>query len=85
MDDNVINDNFMDDLDSEVQPALKCDVEIDNSSGRTLEEINKSTADALRSIASQIESDSLDTGFHPITTPSGEKIGQVYLDYYGTI
>jgi hypothetical protein len=69
----------------ELQPGLKCDIEINIESGATPEDVNATTAWALRQIAAQIEADELDTGFHPIKAPTGEKIGEVYLDHYGTV
>jgi hypothetical protein len=75
---------WKDEFGSEVQPGLKCDIEIDIHSGATPEDINAMTARALRQIADQIEADELDTGFHPIKSPDGETIGEVYLDHYGT-
>jgi len=82
MDNNVIDVDFTSECDSNLQPSLTCHVEIENKCGNTVQAINKSTAEALRAVADQIEADELDTGFHPITTPSGEQIGRVYLDYH---
>ena len=45
--------------------------------------IQTEAARALRATAAQIEEGKLDTGFHPVRTPSGEKIGEVDVDYYG--
>jgi hypothetical protein len=69
----------------EGQPALKCDIEIDNKVGKTDQEILASTAEALRSVAAQLEAGKLDTGFHPIKAPNGEIIGEVYLDHYAIL
>ena len=73
----------MDERDPEVQPCLKCDVELTIESGNTYREILAEAARALRATAAQIEGGKLDTGSHDIKTLSGEKIGEVYLDYYG--
>lgn len=81
-------DVFCDDLDSgfdfEGQPGLKCDVEMNIESGDTDQEVLATAAEALRSLAAAIEAGKLGTGFHPIKTPSGEKIGEFYLDYCET-
>ncbi|HWM49118.1 MAG TPA: hypothetical protein VNR11_19630 [Xanthobacteraceae bacterium] len=63
------------------QPGLICHVEIENGSG-TARDIDAQTAWALRELAAQIEAGKLDSGFHPVKTPSGVKIGEAYLDYY---
>ena len=76
---------WMDERDDEVQLGLKCDVELTIESGDTYREIHAEAARALRAAAAQIEEGKLETGFHPVRTPSGEKIGEVYLDYYGII
>ena len=75
---------WKDEVGCELQPSLKCDIEINIESGAPPEDINAMTAWALREIAAQIEADKLDTGFHPIKAPSGEKIGEVYLDHSAT-
>ena len=67
------------------QPALICNIEIDNKFGKTDREINVSTAAALRILAAQIEAGELDTGSHPIKAPNGEVIGEVYLDHYAIL
>jgi len=75
--------SWMDERDPEIQPALKCDIEITIESGETYREISAEVARALRTTALQIEEGKLETGFHPIKKLNGEEIGQVYLDYYG--
>ena len=77
-------ERWKDEFGAELKPGLKCDIEITNEIGVTPEEINASTAWALRQIATQIEADELDTGFHPIKAPNGEEIGKVYLDHYAS-
>lgn len=80
------NDNVIQawsDIDPSLQAGLKCDIEIVNELG-TSKEIDKSTAWALRQVASQLEAGALETGFHPVTGPDGAKIGEVYLDFYET-
>ncbi|MDE3016813.1 MAG: hypothetical protein KGI29_07870 [Pseudomonadota bacterium] len=80
---NVINFDLTE-SDPDLKLGLTCDIEINNESGNTLQDILKSTAEALRTIAAQIEADELDSGHHPIKTPSGEKIGEIYLDRHAT-
>ena len=79
-----VDSRWMDECDPELQPGLTCHVEIDNECGQSARDIDATTAWALRNLAAQIEAGKLDSGFHPIKTPSGEKIGEVYLDYYET-
>ena len=67
---------------SEGKPGLKCDIEISNEIGNTHEEILATTAEALRVLATQIETGRLDDGFHEVKTPDGKTIGEVYLDHY---
>jgi hypothetical protein len=69
--------------DPELQPGLTCHIEIEIESG-ALQEINASTAWALRRVADLIEVGRLEGGFHPVKAPSGDKIGEAYLDYYET-
>lgn len=54
---------------------VKCDVEIDCSNG-------KAVAWVLRDLADKIEREGLDSGWHDIKVPNGEKVGQLYLDFY---
>ena len=75
---------WMDEHDPELQPGLTCHIEIENDHGKTMREVLTGTGRALRAIAAQIESGTLEDGFHPINAPSGEKIGEVYLDYHAT-
>ena len=67
----------------EFQPGLTCHIEIVIESG-TPQEIDASPAWALRNVADLIEGRSLESGFHPVKAPSGDKIGEAYLDYYET-
>lgn len=62
--------------DPSVEERLKCDVEMDCANG-------KAVAWVLRQLADKIEAGDLDTGFHPLTVPNGDTVGEVYLDYYG--
>lgn len=83
-------DDFFDLDDSDLedpngQPGLMCDIEINNETCKTHRELLAMTAEALRSLASQIETEKLEDGFHPIKTPSGDIIGEVYLDHYEII
>lgn len=67
----------MDEDDPEMRPGLKCDIEIDCSNGAAV-------AWVLRSLADKIETESLDSGWHDVNVPNGDKVGEVYLDYYQT-
>ena len=79
-----MDNRAMDDAsDPELQPGLICHIEIEIESG-TSQEINASTARALRNLADLIEARRLESGFHPVKAPSGDKIGEAYLDYYET-
>ncbi|MCG7938894.1 MAG: hypothetical protein N0C88_08590 [Candidatus Thiodiazotropha lotti] len=68
-----MHDDFDDNPD--LEERLKCDVKIDCSN-------SKAVAWVLRSLADQIEQENLDTGFHDVKVPNGDKVGEVYLDYY---
>jgi hypothetical protein len=79
-------DGFLDSDDSDLedpagQPILSCDIEINNEICKTHKEVLSSTAEALRNLASQIETGKLEDGFHPIKTPNGDIIGEMYLDH----
>ncbi len=63
------------DGDPDFEERLKCDIEIDCSNG-------KAVAWVLRSLADQIEKGKLDTGHHDVKVPNGNKVEEVYLDYY---
>ena len=79
-----MDNGAMDDAsDPELQPGLTCHIEIEIERG-TSREIDAATAWALRDIADRIEGRRLETGFHPVQAPGGDKIGEVYLDYYET-
>ena len=75
---------WKDELGCELLPGLKCDIEINIESGTTPEDINATTAWALREIAAQIEAGKLDTGFHPIKAQNGEKSGGIYVTHSAT-
>jgi hypothetical protein len=81
-DDN--DSRWMDERDPDMQPGLKCDVEITVESGETLRDCAAEVARALRTTAVLIEEGKLEDGFSPIKTLSGEEIGEVYVDWYGT-
>jgi len=66
-----------------VTAGLQCDIEL-NLSGPNSATINKWVADALRRLADRIERDELDTGFHDVPDNVGKKIGEIYLDHYGS-
>lgn len=78
--DNVAMDDAS---DPEFRPGLTCHIEIKAESA-TSQQIDAMTAWALRSVADLIERRSLESGFHPVKAPDGEKIGEVYLDYHET-
>lgn len=68
----------MDDDDPDVVEQLQCDVELVCAN-------EKAVAWVLRDLADKIEQGSLDTGHHDLKVPNGDKVGEVYLDYYGEI
>ena len=84
----MINDNldtsWMDDEESGFKPGLTCHIEIENESDDTLRDVVASTAQVLRVLAAQLEMGALEDGHHPINTPSGKKIGEIYLDHHAT-
>lgn len=72
-----------DEFDPLSEAALKCDIELDTTGHRTSRDAAKATAALLRALAASIENGQLDTGFHPVMNANGEKVGEVYLDFYG--
>lgn len=58
-----------------MEEGLQCDIEIDCTN-------SKAVAWVLRDLANKIEQEVLDSGHHNITVPNGDKVGEVYLDYY---
>jgi hypothetical protein len=78
------NDSWMDDYDPELQQGLTCHIEIDNDIGKTAREVATTTAKALRALAAQVEAGTLDDGLHPINILTGEKIGEIYIDWHST-
>lgn len=85
MSDDAVDSQWMDKRDPELQPGLTCHIELSLDTGDTYREILAKAAWALRTTAVQLEAGTLDTGHHPIKTLSGEEIGKVYLDYYGSM
>jgi len=75
---------WMDEHDPELQPGVTCHIEIENDHGSTMREVLSATAHALRAVAAQVEAGALEDGFHPIKSPNGEKIGEIYLDHHAT-
>ncbi len=69
---------YPDDDDPSVEERLKCDIEIDCANC-------KAVAWVLRDLAEKLEHDIFDSGHHDVTVPDGEKVGEIYLDYYGII
>jgi hypothetical protein len=65
--------------------GLRCGIVIENEDGDTHEEILESTAEALRVLATQIETGRLKVGLHPVKTPDGKVIGEIQLEQYETI
>lgn len=84
MNKDAVDSCWMDECEPDVQPGLTCHIEIDNEIGNTPREVASATAKALRALAAQIEAGTLNDGHHPINLLSGEKIGKVYIDWYGT-
>ena len=64
--------------DDTTEERLKCDLEIDCSN-------SKAVAWVLRDLAEKIEKENLDTGWHDITVPNGDKVGELYLDFYANL
>ena len=60
---------------SEGEERLKCDIEIDCSN-------SKAVAWVLRDLADKIEKETLDSGWHDVKVPNGDKVGTLYLDFY---
>jgi len=76
---------WMDEHDPEMQCRVTCHVELEIERGATFREILSKAAWGLRTTALEVEGGKLDAGFHPITNLEGEKIGEVYIDYHGTM
>ena len=72
-----------DHFEPECLAGLTCHIEMEVTGGRTPREVSAVVAEALRSLADRIESGSIDTGHHPISTSLGTTAGEVYLDYFG--
>ncbi len=64
--------------DDTAEERLKCDLEMDCSN-------SKAVAWVLRDLAEKIEKDNLDTGWHDIKVPNGDKVGKLYLDFYANL
>lgn len=77
--------SWLDEHNPEVKPGLQCDIEMSIEEGETLKETASAVAKTLRALAGQIESGVLDTGHHPISSPTGQKIGEIYLDWFGSM
>ncbi len=72
-----------DEFDEDTEAALKCDIELDIKGHKTPRDAAKATAAILRALAASIENGQLGTGFHPVLNVGQEKVGEVYLDFYG--
>lgn len=62
---------------SSAEERVKCDIEIDCTNG-------KAVAWVLRDLADKIGQESLDSGWHDVKVPNGDKVGELYLDFYET-
>jgi hypothetical protein len=77
-----MDSGWLDEFDPELVACLTCHVELE-AKGTTYRPVVQNIAAALRETAAKIESGLLDTGFHDLESPAGEKLGEVYLDYSG--
>ena len=83
MSDNSADKSWLDEVDPDADPNLTCHVELSIETGDTFREQHAKVAWALRTIAVHLEAGNYDTGFHPIITLNGEKLGELYLSYDG--
>jgi hypothetical protein len=83
MSDTTMDSSWMDEKEPGCQNVLTCHIEIDMESGDTFRQMLAKAAASLLTIAPQLETGWFDDGWHPITTPGGEQIGAIYLDYSG--
>jgi hypothetical protein len=80
----MTNDNFPHLLsDMEGTPCLKCDIEIDYESPSSTDDTSTTVANALRTLAAQIEAGKLDDGFHPIKTANGVNAMVQIIEMFG--
>lgn len=70
--------------DDDVQPRLKCDVELDFA-GPDEKALSKRAADILRQLAARIENEEFESGHHPVADDTGKPVGTLYVDYYGEL
>lgn len=61
--------------DPSMEERLQCDIEINCTNG-------KAVAWVLRDLANKVEQENLDDGYHDVKVPNGNKVGEVYLNYY---
>jgi hypothetical protein len=61
--------------DPSMEERLQCDIEMDCTN-------SKAVAWVLRDLTSKIEQEAMDSGHHDILVPNGDKVGEIYLDYY---
>ena len=87
MSEDAADSSWMDerDPDPELQVGLTCHVELDIAQDGVYRDLLAKAATALRATAAALEAGKFEGGFHPVKTLSGEEIGQVYIDYYGTM
>ncbi len=64
--------------DDTAEERLKCDLELDCIN-------SKAVAWVLRDLSEKIEKENLDTGWHDIKVPNGDKVGELYLDFYANL
>lgn len=76
-------DNGFDEVEPGVEACLTCHIEMDTKGGQSPRDVARRTAETLRKLAMAIEAGSFDTGFVPILGVDGQKVGELYLDFYG--
>jgi hypothetical protein len=80
---NQMPDDGFDEVESGVDACLVCHIEMDTKGGKSPRDAARRTAETLRKLATAIEAGAFDTGFVPILGVDGEKVGELYLDFYG--
>jgi hypothetical protein len=78
---DVVDTGWMDKEDPDGLACVTCHVEL-AAKGKTCRAAVRDIAAALRSAAVLIENGMLDEdGFHDLASSTGEKLGEVYLDF----
>jgi hypothetical protein len=85
MSDDAADSRWMDERDPELQLGVTCHVELEIKTGATFRELLAKVAWALRTAAVQLEAGKFEDGFDPVKMMTGEEIGQVYVDYHGSM